>query len=61
MMMRFAAVHESVNGTSRRNGQLDFMSGFGRSSEADGCGGLARCNANDPERSFGPAARTSRN
>jgi hypothetical protein len=49
MMMRFAAVHESVNGTSRRNGQLDFMSGFGRSSEADGCGGLARRDVTDPK------------
>ena len=27
--MRFAAVHESGFGTSRWNGQLDFMSGFG--------------------------------
>jgi hypothetical protein len=33
---------------SRRNGQLDLMSGFGRSSEADGCVGLARRDANDP-------------
>ena len=34
-------VHMSFLGTSRRNGQLDRMSGFRRSSEADGCGGLA--------------------
>jgi len=37
---------ESVRGTSRRNWQLDFVSGFERSSEADGCGGLARRDAN---------------
>jgi hypothetical protein len=43
-------VHESGIGTSRRNMQLDLMSGFGRSSEADGCGGLARRDANDPKR-----------
>src|SRR5215211_3163238 len=34
---------------SRRNGQHDLMSGFGRSSEADGCGRLARRDANDPQ------------
>ena len=47
--MYFAAVHEFGTGTSRRGRQLDLMSGFGRSSEADGCGGLARRDANDPE------------
>jgi len=30
------------------NEQLDLISGFGRGSEADGCGGLSRRDANDP-------------
>jgi len=45
-------VHESAIGTSRRNGQLDFMSGFGRNSEADGCGGFPCCDVNDPNRTI---------
>src|SRR5215217_1384537 len=42
----------SQYGTSRRNGQLDFMWRFRRSSEAGGRGGLARPDANDPIRTL---------
>ena len=48
--IRLGAADEDVGSWHfTSNGQLDFMSGFGRSSEADGGGGLARRDANDPE------------
>jgi hypothetical protein len=42
------ALTRNTNGT-RRNGQLDFYVRFRRISEAGGCGGLARRDANDPK------------